>query len=210
MSNVIGYKLKNDKQGSLQDFYEKYVDGRWVDNFLKIDEKYKDNKEKIEADIVQKFDDICKITSTLQISKLKGNIKYIYFSFLRTNIIEDKADYRIDFFDENWFLDKVECSININLDFVFDFLFSHMEELKVRANEYGRSVTLMDIEEIKIIESEKYNILAIEFLSDIINKLIEIPAYKEMEKSEDILIMAGEYMDRTDVIYPIQEENKES
>ena len=207
MSNVIGYKLKNDKQGSLQNFYEKYVEGRWVDNFLKIDEKYKDNKEKIEADIEQKFNDICKMTSILQESKIKGNIKYIYFSFLRTNIIENKSDYRIDFFDENWFLDKVECSININLDFIFDFLFSHMEELKIRANEYRRSVTQMDIEEIKIIESEKYNFFAIEYLRDIINGLIEIQSYKEMSKSEEVFIMAGEYMDNTELIYPPQEEN---
>lgn len=208
MSNGIGYKLNTDKQGTKEDFYEKYVDGKWVDNFLEIDEKYKRNIDQIEGDIAQSFEEICKKAISLQTSELKGEIKYIYFSFLRTNIIEDKGDYRIDIFDENWFLDKVECSTRIKLDFVFEFLFSHMEELKGKLNEYSRSISIMDIEEIKLIESDKYKILAEEFLSDIINKLLEVESYKAMKKSGDILIMVGEYMDKTQVIYP-KGENKE-
>ena len=198
MNNSIGYKLNIDKQGALEDFHQKYVYGKWVNNFIEIDKNYTNNREKIEAKISQKFEEICKKAISLQKSQLKGRIKYIYFSFLRTNIIEDNAEYKVDFFDEKWLLDKIECTVNINMGFVFDLLFSDIEELKIRKNEYGRKITLMDIEEIKIIESEKYNALAIEFLRDIINKLVEIPAYIEMQKGEDILIMAGEFMDRAE------------
>lgn len=205
----MSYKLKNDKQVLLEDFYEKYVDGKWVDNFLEIDEKYKSNTNEIEANIIEEFEEICKKATSLQSLELKGEIKYIYFSFLRTNIMEDKADYRIDFFDENWFLDKAECSISIKLDFVFEFLFSHMKDLKGKLNEFGRSITIMHIEEIKLIESEKYKVLANEFLSDIINKLVEIKSYKQMKKSEDILIMVGEYMGEVQQIYPKEESKQE-
>ena len=51
---------------------------------------------------------------------------------LRTMLLENKGIWRIDLYDENWFLDKEECSINIDLNFIYEHLFDHMEEFLMK------------------------------------------------------------------------------
>ncbi|EKQ50991.1 MULTISPECIES: hypothetical protein [unclassified Clostridium] len=194
-----------NKEEILDEFLKKYVGDRWIDEFNYIDEKYKNNKDLIQEDLKSKFSSVCKLVKSLQEQGTKGEIKHIYFSLLRTSLLENKGEFRIDFYDERWFLDKVDCSVNINLDFIYTSLFKHMEELKEKRKEYGRTITDMDIEEIMLLESNLYHILSVEFLRNFIDALLELPSYKEMKKSTDIKVMVGEFMDVSDLIYPKEE-----
>jgi len=197
--------IESNKEEILTDFQCKYVINAWINKFLEIDETYKSNKCDIEENLVLTFDKICGQAICLQEKQSKGEIKYIYFSLLRTSILENKGEYRIDFYDENWLLDKEECSINIDLSFIFNSIFNYKEELKEKKKEYGKNITDMDIENIILKEIDKYHILAVEFLKTMIEKFIETSSYKGMKKAEDIAILAGEYMDVTQIIYPEEE-----
>lgn len=194
--------IESNKEEILTEFQHKYVINAWINKFLEIDETYKSNKCDIEESLISTFNEICGQAIFLQEKQLKGEIKYIYFSLLRTSILENKGEYRIDFYDENWFLDKEECSINIDLSFIFNSIFNYKEELKEKKKEYGKNITDMDIENIILKEVDKYHILAVEFLKTMIEKFIKTSSYKEMKKAEDIAILAGEYMDVTQIIYP--------
>ncbi|BCZ45489.1 hypothetical protein psyc5s11_15560 [Clostridium gelidum] len=193
--------IQVDKEKLLKEFEEKYVENRWISEFEKIAKKYKNDKDSIGKKLISVFELVCRDAILLQEKELKGNIKYIYFSSLRTSILKNKGEFKIDLYDENWFLDKEECSVNINLEFIYDSLFNHMEELLEKKNEYGRNITEMDIEKIKLKEANKYHILAVNIIKSIIEKFLECPLYKEMKKNEDIVIAAGEYMDITTIIY---------
>ncbi|MHC1686033.1 MAG: hypothetical protein AB6733_24410 [Clostridiaceae bacterium] len=193
--------IQVDKNEVLKKFNEKYVDERWNIEFEKIVEKYKRNKSDIIKKLISSLDLMCKRVILLQENGLKGEIKYIYFSLLRTSILYNKGEYRVDLYDERWFSDKEECSINMDFEFIFQSIFSHMEELLEKKKQYGRNITDMDIENIKLKEVEKYNILAIYIIKDMIEDLLESTLYKEMKKSEDIVIAVGEYMDESNIIY---------
>lgn len=195
--------IQVDKKKLLREFEEKYVVNRWTSEFNEIINKYESNRESIEEEIISKFDLVCKEAIALQEEQLKGKIRYIYLSLLRTSIFENKGQWRIDLYDPNWFLDKEECFINIDLNFIYDSLFSHMEELLEKKKKYGRNITDMDIENIKLKEANKYHILAFEFLKSLIEKFVKISSYENMKKTEDIKILAGEYMDEAKVIYSI-------
>ncbi|MBI6871347.1 hypothetical protein [Clostridium aciditolerans] len=197
--------IQADKEKILEEFLEKYVVDRWVNKFLEIDEMYKSDKDDIEKNLISAFDEVCRKAICLQGKQLKGEIKYIYFSLLRTSILENRGEYRVDLYDEDWFLDKEECSINIDLNFIFDSIFKQREELKEKKKVYGKNITDMDIENVMLKEIDKYHILAVEFLKGMIGKFIETSSYGEMKKTEDIMILAGEYMDATEAIYPEKE-----
>lgn len=197
--------IQANKGEILEEFLEKYVVDRWVNEFLVIDEMYKSDKDAIEENLISTFDEVCRQAICFQEKQLKGEIKYIYFSLLRTSILENRGEYRIDLYDENWFLDKKECSINIDLNFIFDSISKQSEELKEKKKEYGKNITDMDIENIMLKEIDKYHILAVEFLKGMIGKFIKTSFYEEMKKTEDIMILAGEYMDVAEVIYPEKE-----
>lgn len=194
--------IRVDKEKLLKEFEEKYVVDRYKDEFGKIIEKYRSDKDSIEKELISKFNLVCTEAIELQEKELKGEIKYIYISLLRTSLLENKGRWRIDLYDEKWFLDKEECSINMDLDFVYESLFSHMEELLEKKTEYGRYINEMDIEKVKLKEANKYHFLALELFKVMIEEFLECISYNEMRKKEDITIMAGEYMDSTNVIYP--------
>ncbi|OOM07384.1 hypothetical protein [Clostridium saccharobutylicum] len=191
-----------DKDKVLSEFEEKYVINQWVYKFLEVDEMYKSDKAAIEEKLISTFEEVCNKAVQLQEKRLKGEIKYVYISLLRTSILENKGEYRIDLYDENWFLDKQETSVNIDLNFVYVPLFDFINELKEKKHEYGRTITDMDIESIVLREILKFHILVVEFLRDIVKKFITVPSYENMKKSSDIKILAGEYMDEAEIIYP--------
>ncbi|AJH01438.1 hypothetical protein LF65_04909 [Clostridium beijerinckii] len=187
--------IKADKNKVLKEFREKYVADRYKEELKNILEKYNENKDSIKEKLTSKFNSICQEAVFLQKEGLKGEIKYIYFSMLRTSILENKGEWRIDLYDEKWFVDKEECSINIELDFVYEPLFKHMKELSKKKKEYLRTIKEKDIEYIKLAEANKYHSLALNIIRGILQEFLECASYKEMEKKEDIVIMAGEYMD---------------
>lgn len=179
----------------LKEFREKYVADRYKEELKNILEKYNENKDSIKKKLTSKFNSICQEAIFLQKEGLRGEIKYIYFSMLRTSILENKGEWRIDLYDEKWFVDKEECSISIELDFIYEPLFKHMKELSKKKKEYLRTIKEKDIEDIKLAEANKYHSLALNIIRGMLQDLLECASYKEMEKKEDIVIMAGEYMD---------------
>lgn len=193
--------IKADKEKVLKEFEEKYIADRYLDEFKKIIEKYESEIERIKENVTLKFNSICEEAILLQKKELKGQIRYIYFSMLRTKILENKGQWRIDLYDEKWFLDKEECSIDIDLDFIYEPLFNHMKELSEKKKEYGRTIKEKDIKIIKQREANKYHGLALNIIKDMLEDFLECESYKEMQKTEDIVIMAGEYMDAAINIY---------
>ena len=190
-----------DKEKILQEFKDKYVNNRFINEIPKINEKIEKNEKVIKDEILLNFNKVCENAKNLQNENIKKKIKFIYISFLRTSLLENKGIWRIDLFDENWFLDKEECFINLDCTFIYEDLFSFIEELQVKKKEYGRTITEMDIEKIKLQEGDKYHKLIIRIFGDIINELIECENFKEMNKHEELMIFAGEYMDEVELLY---------
>lgn len=184
-----------DKNQVLKEFQEKYVANRYNEELKKIIEKYNQDREVIKEKLTAQFNSVCKKAILLQEKQLKREIKYIYFSMLRTSLLENKGQWRIDLYDERWFLDKEECSVDIDLNFVYEPLFNHMKELSDKKKEYLRTIKEKDIEAIKLKEGDKYHSLALNIIRGILQSFLECTFYKEMKKKEDIVIMAGEYMD---------------
>ena len=190
-----------DKEKILQEFKDKYVNNRFINEIPKINKKIEKNEKVIKNEILLNFNKVCENAKNLQNQNLKKEIKFIYISFLRTSLLENKGIWRIDLFDENWFLDKEECFINLDCTFIYEDLFSFIEELQVKKKEYGRTITEMDIEKIKLQEGDKYHKLIIRIFGDIINEFIECENFKEMNKHEELMIFAGEYMDEVELLY---------
>ncbi|WP_315081006.1 hypothetical protein [uncultured Clostridium sp.] len=198
-----------DKEKILQEFNGKYVKERFSEERSKIYEKFNSKKELIKKELINNFDHVCKIANNLQNKNLKGKIQYIYISYLRTNLMQNSGIYRIDMYDDKWFLDKEECSGNLNLSFIYEPLFNHSNELLEKRKEYGRTITEIDIEKIKISEGNKYNDVVIDILESIVYDFLNCESYKEMKKSEEIMIFVGEYRDEVKLIYEDSPSKKE-
>ncbi|AQR94240.1 hypothetical protein [Clostridium saccharoperbutylacetonicum] len=195
-----------DKEKLMDEFKEKYVIGYFEKEYPKILDNLKENKEKLKETIISKFNEVCNKAKKIQEENLKKEIKYIYISYLRTSIMENSGTYRIDLYDDRWFLDKEECSVNIDFNCIYEALFNHEKELQEKRKAYNRAITEMDIEKIKLKEANKYHEIGIKFLEAVIGDLVECQEYKEMKKDEEINIFAGEFRDETILIYETPKE----
>ena len=190
-----------DKEKVLEEFKNKYMKNRFINEIPKINVKFQKNEKVIKNEILLNFNKVCENAKNLQNENLKKEIKFIYISFLRTSLLENKGIWRIDLFDENWFLDKEECFINLDFSFIYENLFNFIEELQEKKKEYGRAITEMDVEKIKLQEGDKYHNLIMRFFENKINELIECENFKEMNKHNELMIFTGEYMDEVELLY---------
>lgn len=190
-----------DKKAVLQDFVKKYVLGQWQEELLRINQRYGQDKETIENKLIAAFDQVCKRTSELQKQEKKRDTRYINISFLRTSIMDNTSYYRIDTYDENWYLDQEECSSLWDADFIFRSLFQHMADLETKKSRCSRKITSIDIDRIKMFEALKYHVLAVEFIREMLPRLLATEGYTQMQKSPEINILAGEYMDHSEILY---------
>ncbi|WP_297430171.1 hypothetical protein [Clostridium sp.] len=195
-----------DKEKVMAEFETKYVEGRFEEEYPRIQEKIDKDKEVIKAEVISKFKVACNKAKNLQKKNLKNEIQYIYISFLRTSIMQNLGKCRIDLYDDKWFLDKEECSIDIDFSFIYEPLFVFIEELQERKKQYGRTITEMDVDKIKLKEGDRYHAIGIKLLKTLVNDLVECTEYKEMEKSDDISIFAGKYRDEAVLIYETPKE----
>lgn len=201
--------IQEYKEKLFQEFKDKYVKNRFNNELSTISEKFKNNQEIIENELLSSFKENCKKAEKLQKENLKGKMKYIYFSFLRTNILESKGDWRIDFFDGRWFLDSEECSSDMDFVWIYEDFFKYINKLMDKRKEYGRAIREMDIEKIKLEESNKYNGIAMQILAQLINQFMECDEYKNIDKDEEIIFFAGEYMDDVVILYDGSKEQNE-
>ena len=193
--------IQENKEKILEEFKNKYVMNRFMNEISKINEIIEKKEKVIKDEILLNFNKVCEKAKNLQNQNLKKEIKFIYISFLRTSLLENKGIYRIELFDENWFLDNEECSINLDFTFIYEDLFKHIDELQENKKEYGRTITEMDIEKIKLKEGDKYHELIIRIFENMKNELMECENFKEMIKNEEFMIFAGEYMDEVELLY---------
>lgn len=190
-----------DRQAAMHDFFQKHVLDRWQYDLPLIDRRYNEEKEAIDRSFCDVFHELCTQAARQQGQGDKGEIHTIYVSYLRTSIMDNNALYRIDAYDENWFLDITECAVKWDASFIFDPLFKRMDELEVQKSAYARKITSMDIEQIKQMEAIKYHLLAVEFMRSMVPVLLDVPGYHQMAKSSKFCLLAGEYRDQSEVLY---------
>ncbi|WP_213592816.1 hypothetical protein [Paenibacillus woosongensis] len=189
------------REEALGHLLEHHVFDRWQGDLDIISDSYIQNQEATIGEFVSSVDAACKKAAELQEAGMKGDIQYIYLSLLRTSFMEHKASYRIDIHDERWFLDPVECSSHWQADFIFDPLFKRMRELEAVKTSYARKISTMDIERILQIEAIRYHLFTIEFMRSMIPSILECEGYNQLGKKPNICILAGEYRDRSELLY---------
>ncbi|MFE0560858.1 hypothetical protein ACFW1P_33565 [Paenibacillus sp. NPDC058910] len=84
-----------------------------------------------------------------------------------------------------------------------------MRELEAVKSSYARKISTMDIERILQIEAIRYHLFAIEFMRNMVPSILECEGYNLLVKKPNICILAGEYRDRSELLYGQPETGQE-
>ncbi|WP_202113494.1 hypothetical protein [Paenibacillus sp. MMS18-CY102] len=202
-----------NRQAALDDLVERFVMNQWITDLALIESEYERRQAEIESAFLAAFDEACKQSAMLQQTGGKGKAVYIYISLLRTQVMEGRAGYRIEVYDENWFMDRQDCAGVWEADFIFQPLFARMEALKGQLGQYARKVTVMDIDQMIQLELITYHTLTIELLKEMVPRLLPRSEWFEsMVRSDALKILAGEYRDASELLYHcrVTDENRQT
>ncbi len=166
-----------------------------------LDDYVKSHFEQLVDKLVDCFSEYCDKIYRMQQNGEKGAIAYIHFSVLRTNILLKKHEIRLDAYDENWYLDSVECSDCYQVGEFYSYLEQYgdiVEEL--RSKSIGK-VRLAEAQGKVFAESNLYLFYVAEVIRMGMRKVIQTESYQKIERAPCFTVCIGGFLDRFDILY---------
>lgn len=122
-----------------------------------------------------------------------GSLEWIYFSFLRTSLLDSFPCYRIDFYDGRGCISEEECAGTWNHYYTFDNYYRLKQQILDVAKQQTR-LTPYEIDDVLDDVSEAFRNLADDQLRQLIGFLhSEIASM--VHDGSSLKIMLGEYLD---------------
>lgn len=188
------------KERALGHFIEHHILHKWQEDMVIIDEVYQKQQDQIEANFIAVIEGVCLKARSMQEQGRKNTAQSLYYSMLRTSMKRYQAHYRLDLYDEQWYLDEARCMGTWNADFIFAPLFERMRKLEVVRTEYARKVTVMDVERIMQLELPRYHGIAVEFIRSMLPSIWGVMMKNEIAVTSPFYIYAGEYRDQAELL----------
>jgi len=141
------------------------------------------------------FESYCKAITQMQQSGEKGAIKYINFSWLRTNILAKNYKLRVEAYDKDWYVDRVQCSGEYDASTIYVFLDEFEQKIDAARKKYIDALSIADVKQLLLVESMKYSMIVSTLMQVAVRSAVETPAFQKMLREEDFGIYIGEFQD---------------
>lgn len=166
-----------------------------------LDGYVKSHFEQLVDQFIDCFSGYCDKIYQMQQQGEKGAIAYIHFSVLRTNILLKKHEIRLDAYDENWYLDSVECSGRYPVREFYSYLEEYGEMVEeLRSKSMGK-VSLAKAQGRVFAESDLYLFFVAELIRVGMRKVIQTESYQKIDRAPCFVICIGGFLDRFDILY---------
>lgn len=104
--------MNNDRQiiHEIEDYLNNYMEDIFNDTCRGIQEDWLKGKKIIQEELIQCFKNVWQKTIRLQDSNQKGKVKYWLISIQRSSLLRNQIAFRIEAFDDGFFLDSAETA----------------------------------------------------------------------------------------------------
>lgn len=175
-----------------------------------LDEYIKHNFEPLTAKFLDCFLAYCEKISQMQEQGEKGAIAYLHFSVLKTNILLKKHEIRMDAYDENWYLDSVECSGSYPVEEFYSYLECYGDIVEDLRRKSGGTVSLTEAQRRVFEESNLYLFYIAEMIRVGMRKAVREEAYQKVLRAPCFTVCIGGFLDRFDILYKEDRTQKDS
>lgn len=179
----------------------------WLQEDLKImEQEFPLHREQITASLAGALTGICQQGYELQQTTNKGPAAYLCISFLRTNLLDDNWQYRLDLYDERFYQDSIECTESWELDFIWQLLQRRMNQFMetIRYSLYANKIRSYHITQIRQTMAEQYQQAAILLTGTIIPETVQQLDTAGINLAAVVTLLMGEYQDYSVALYEWQ------
>ena len=177
------------------------LQGKSKELAMSMDRYVKNNFEELVAKFVDCFLLYCNQIYQMQQKNEKGAVAYIQFSVLRTNLLLKRHELRMDAYDENWYMDSVECSAYYPVGEIYGYLERYGEIVEELRRESGRDITLIESQKRIFAESNLYLFYVAELIRVGMRRIIQTEIYQRLDRAPCFIVCIGGYLDRFDILY---------
>jgi hypothetical protein len=199
------------QENLMQEFIEKQT-ANWLEEDVPfMQQKFPERQSEITETLSTAISQLCREASQQQQAGGKGPAAYLCISFLRTDILEDCFQYRMDVYDENFYLDRNECTDCFEIDFVWQYFKVRMDQLEkaIHASIYRNKIRTRQLNAVKLAMAEQYHQVAMICTKLVIDEAVKTAEYRDLSKVPDFKIIMGEYKDKNMLLYQETSESKE-
>lgn len=183
----------------IQDYIKLQTTG-WLEEDLPVLKKeFCVHREKFVESLATAIGQLCTQGRVQQEAGEKGPAAYLCISLQRTHILENNWCYRLDLYDDGFYLDRTECSVDWDLEFVWDALKKRLENLNgiIRKGIYANKIRPYHLNQVKLKMAVQYHEAARNFTQQIIQEAFKA----DIAKAPAFLVLMGEYNDYSMQIY---------
>ena len=112
-------------------------------------------------------------------------------------------DYKIRFdaYNKDWYLDQVECVSEYDAGEIYACLDEFWTLLEAERRKYVHKLSVADTKLFVLEESMKYHFVITMIIMVAMDRVVDLPIFKEIIKYENFCIHVGEFQDKTFIIY---------
>lgn len=184
---------------------EDFLFKRIKPNLESLEKHVETNKELIVESFIKKLNKLFDVALLQQAAAVKEPIEYIYISFLRSSILTERYEFKIDLFSEMLWMDKEETSIYWTLKFIFQYVEKDMEDMN---NFVKRKIPQFDLEELKYEYASCYIPFARLLINKTIKEVLPRTKFNLLKTDESVKVMFGGYMEKGEIIHMSNSESE--
>jgi hypothetical protein len=182
-------------------FIENYAQANSLGKILQLEDEYWLRRDEFAPEFLESFRQICLKISAMQLNHEKAKIGCITYSILRTGLVEHQPAYLVEAFDQDWFLDFIECHAKYHPTWAFRNLYRLEMELAQKAKLYLDQIKHSQLERYLLQEAGKYHQYVIGFIRYAMPQAIRLPEFQAIEKEAKFTVRVGEYLDSSEIVY---------
>lgn len=178
------------------------------DFFEKIEQQLETDHHFLIDSFLSDVDNVLRKVIKHQEKGKKGEISYITFTLLRSNMLLDHHALRIDVMDDNFWYDEVEITGEWRLDYIFQNASSVYRKIINSCS--SNYLKLQPYEMTKIYYHILYEhyVFSAGVLRKIVREIEQLDSFQQMKKAKEVKLLGGEFRDKTCLIVTLSGEKK--
>lgn len=138
----------------------------------------------------------------------KGNVAYIQYSLLRTEVATGAMHYLAEASDMSWLLDRKPIQAIYDAQWAFDCLERMLDRLKKTLPDYQGMISMVELDRIRLQEVTLVHRYVIYFIRQCFHQLLDSQLISDMQVEPEFEVRVGEYLDTSECVYRLDQRER--
>lgn len=185
----------------IENYLSDYIEDIFESTCSNIQKDWIKGKEQIRDEVVQCFKKVWEKTVILQNCNRKGAVKYWLISIQRSSLLRDEIAFRVETFDDGFFLDEAEAAEEYQPEFLKTYWNHDLEQFSSLLNKRFVRIQKYQHDVIREVYAPYYYAVIYQLLKVLIKGILKEICIDKESICKDYKVIFGYYMGQGTILY---------